>query len=202
MPRLKELLGADGVAMAELESFLDGLSPTARLSETRSLGRADQARLFDAASGHRPIGLHHFVGPNASAMSEVVHEGKNTLPVFSTFAKVFVRPEQSDGMELWGYNRAGGFVETLVGPGYFVASPREGGEVLIDYRRLPADRPSHWPAILSNASRLSAFVYDGTFDVVRGVSEHVAIGRAFKDEEPMSAWFILCRQDPAGHSDR
>ena len=36
-------------------------------------------------------------------------------------------------------------------------------------------------------------VYGGTQDVLRGVSEHVAVGRAFKGGKPMDNWFVLCR---------
>ena len=129
-------------------------------------------------------------------MQEVVHLGKNSLPAFNRFAKVLVRAEPTKQTELWGYNRTGGFIETVVGPGYFVAYPHEvPGEVLVDYLRLPSDRPDHWPRILSNSARLSRFVYGGTQDILRGVSRHVTIGRATKGGKPMSAWFVLCRQD-------
>jgi len=106
-----------------------------------------------------------------------------------------VRPN-NDGRELWGYNRTGAFVETTVGPGYFVAYPSEvGGEVLVDYLRVPPRCPEHWPTIVPNSTRLSRFVYDGTQDILRGVSKHVTIGRATKGGKPMSAWFVLCRDD-------
>ena len=42
--------------------------------------------------------------------------------------------------------------------------------------------------------RLSRFVYYQTQDLMRGVSEHVSIGRASRNGEEMSAWFILCRE--------
>ncbi len=83
-----------------------------------------------------------------------------------------------------------------MGPGYFVAYPYENeGEVLVDYLRVPPKRPAEWPEILPNSSRLSTFVYNGTQDVLRGVSKHVTIGRAFKGGKPLSAWFVLCRED-------
>ena len=92
--------------------------------------------------------------------------------------------------------RTGGFIETIVGPGYFVAYPHSvDGEVLVDYLRLPPRRPTHWPEILPTSARLSAVVYDGTQDVLRGVSKHVTIGRAMKAGKAMSAWFTLCRDD-------
>ncbi len=129
-------------------------------------------------------------------MEEVVHHGKNSLPAFNHFAKAFVGPISSLGPELWGYNRAGGFVETVVGPGYFVASPAQvSGEVLVDYLRVPPESRAHWPEILPNSARLSRLVYHGTQDIVREVSRHVTVGRAIKAGKPMSAWFVLCRDE-------
>lgn len=194
MTRLRELLDDAAPQMRAIESHLDGLGAENRIAEIRSLGRAHQSRLFDAASGHRNISLHDIVPADREPMDEVVHDGKNSLPAFNLFAKAFVRPP-AEANELWGYNRTGGFIETIVGPGYFVAYPHEvQGEILIDYRRIPPERPNHWPALLPNSARLSKLVYADTQDVLRGVSRHVSIGRAIKAGKPMSAWFVLCRR--------
>ncbi len=195
MGRLREMLSDDSPDITAIEGHLNTLDPSSRVDEVRSLGRAEQAALFDAAKGHRSVSLDDLVPASRGPMEEVVHFGKNSLPAFNHFAKVFVRPEAS-APELWGYNRAGGFVETVVGPGYFVAYPHEvPGEVLVDYLRVPPSRPGHWPEILPNSARLSVVVYNGTQDILRGVSEHVTIGRATKAGKPMSAWFALCRSD-------
>jgi hypothetical protein len=189
------MLRGESPSIDAIEAHLDSLDPDARVAEVRSLGRSEQARLFEAASGHRSISLDHFVPTSHGPMEEVVHEGKNSLPAFNHFAKVFVRPE-AGAPELWGYNRAGGFIETVVGPGYFVAYPHAvPGEVLVDYLRVPPSRPGHWPEILPNSARLSVVVYNGTQDILRGVSKHVTIGRATKGGKPMSAWFALCRRE-------
>ena len=196
MGSLRELLGGDTPDMAAVASHLDGLDAAKRVEEVRTLGRAHLARLFEAARGHRPISLNDIVSSDRGAMQELLHHGKNSLPAFNHFAKVFVRPAKERGEELWGYNRAGAFVETVVGPGYFVAYPSEvPGEVLVDYLRVPPERPEHWPEILPNSARLSKVVYNGTQDILRGVSRHVTIGRATKGGKPMSAWFVLCRDD-------
>ncbi len=196
MTGLRDLLSVDAPDMQSIESYLDSLAHDARVNEIRTLGRAHQARLFEAAKGHKAISLNDIVPSDRGPMQEVVHHGKNSLPAFNHFAKVFVRPTSSEGPELWGYNRAGAFVETVVGPGYFVAYPHEvSGEVLVDYLRVPPERPDHWPEILPNSARLSRVVYNGTQDVLRGVSRHVTIGRASKGGEPMNAWFTLCRDD-------
>lgn len=196
MSLLLELLREPTPDMLAIERHLDGLDHANRVREIRSLGREPLSKLFEAAEGHRAIGLDDLVPNRLPDMTEVVHHGKNSLPAFSSFAKVFVRPGRADGQELWGYNRSGGFVETVVGPGYFVAyAHRVPGEVLVDYLRLPEHRPAHWPSILPNDARLSFFVYNGTQDVLRGVSRQVSIGRASKAGKPMSAWFVLCRED-------
>ena len=196
MERLRELLSHDTPDMAAVVSHLDSLDSAERVAEIRTLGRAHLARLFDAAKGHKPISLNDIVSSDRGAMQELLHHGKNSLPAFNHFAKVFVRPPPERTGELWGYNRAGAFLETVVGPGYFVAYPHEvAGEVLVDYLRVPPERPEHWPAILPNSARLSKVVYNGTQDILRGVSKHVTIGRATKGGKPMSAWFVLCRDD-------
>ena len=122
MGRLRDLLTVDAPDMRAIEAHLDGLDPEERVTEIRTLGRAHQARLFDAADGHRPISLEDLVASDHGPMRDVVHHGKNSLPAFNHFAKVFVRPA-AERQELWGYNRAGGLIETVVGPGYFVAYP-------------------------------------------------------------------------------
>ena len=184
--------------VAAAAAYLDSLKSAERVAEIRTLGRAHQARLFAAANGHRTLSLNDIVSSDRGAMQEVVHHGKNSLPLFNHFAKVFVRPPPDRGTELWGYNRAGPFIETVVGPGYFVAYPHEvDGEVLVDYLRVPPERPEHWPTILPNSARLSRFVYNGTQDILRGVSKHVTIGQATKAGKAMSAWFVLCREEDA-----
>ena len=196
MSTLRELLGVPKPDVQEIERYLDELTHSERVREIRSLGRSHQERLFDAVDGHRPVSLGDIVDSNRAPMDEVVHHGKNSLPAFSHFAKVFVRPPNTDAPELWGYNRAGGFIESVVGPGYFVAYAHGPHEVLVDYLRVPSGHPAHWPDILPNSARLSRVVYYGTQDILRGVSKHVTVGRATKQGKPMSAWFTLCREDP------
>ncbi len=196
MTELRALLTGETTDLRVIEDYLDSLEHEARVNAVRSLGRSHQARLFEAAEGHRTITLDDIVHADRPAMEEVVHHGKNSLPAFNHFAKVFVRPDDTSIAELWGYNRAGSFIEGVVGPGYFVAYAHGTEEVLVDYLRVPPRRPEHWPPILPNSARLSKVVYNGTQDVLRGVSRHVAIGRATRGGKPMSAWFVLCREDP------
>ena len=181
----------------EVGAYLDALRPDERLAEVRSLKGAQMARLFAAAEGVHHMSLDDVVPRSVGTLTEVVHEGKNSLPAFSTFAKVFCRPDDERGeQELWGYYRQPlGIVETTVGPGYFIARVERDGEVLIDYLRQPPRKIPGWPPILPNSSRLSLFVYHNMQDVLRRVSEHVSIGRARRKERWMNAYFALCRQD-------
>ena len=193
MNRLQELLASGRVDMQALESYLDAIDGARRKREVLSLGRAQQRRLFDAAEGHRPIGLDHLVGDDTPNLTEVVHHGLNTLPAFRTFAKVFARPDRGEG-ELWGYNRNPTLIETAVGPGYFIAHDHHvPGELLVNYLLLPPRGLPGWPAVIPNSERLSRFVYHGTQDVLRGVSRHVCIGRAQKGGRFLPAWFVLVR---------
>ena len=197
MTEFRQLLSNSTFQMPEVERHLDSLSSEARIAATRSLGKKQLAALYDAADGYKAIGLDDVVPSSNETMEEVVHHGKNSLGAFTTFAKVFVRPEnlEPSGPQLWGYNRNSAFLETVVGPGYFMTYPHSvTGEVLVDYLQVPPSKPDGWPEILPNSSRLSYFVYNGTQDILRGVSDHVSIGRAMKAGKPMSAWFILCRE--------
>ncbi|MEM9192352.1 MAG: hypothetical protein AAGF12_24470 [Myxococcota bacterium] len=191
--RLHQLIG-DRPDLPAIAAHLDGLDNESRIAETMSLGRSEQRALFRAAKGFREIHVTDFVPSRTGPMREIVHHGRNTLPAFRRFAKVFCQPDEPEG-ELWGYNRNGPFIMTTVGPGYFVAYDHGDGEVLIDYLRQPPAKPRAWPEIASITSRFSRFVYHGTQDLMRGVSKHVNIGRATRGGKEMAAWFVLCRED-------
>ncbi len=193
MNRLQELLSGGRVDMQGLESYLDDIDGSRRKREVLALSRAQQRRLFAAAEGYRAIDLSHLVPQDTPDMNEVPHHGLNTLPTFRNFAKVFARPDDTAG-ELWGYNRNQQLLETTVGPGYFVAHEHHvKGELLVNYLMLPPRSLPGWPPIIPNSARLSRFVYNGTQDVLRGVSEHVSIGRAQKGGRYLPAWFVLVR---------
>lgn len=173
-------------------SYLDGLDSGSRIAQVRALSGKAQALLYEAAKGAHKLKLDQLVPGNVADLTEVPHHGKNSLPVFTLFSKVFCRPKR-DAKELWGFNRAGPVVEKSVGPGYYVAYEGPGDEVLIDYTRQPEGKLEHWPEILSNKARLSRFVYADTIDALRAVSNHVTVGRAMRNGKVMDNWFVLCR---------
>ena len=193
---LQPFFTTDRLDLEGLGRHLEGLVAAARLAAVRTLGRREQARLFEAAHGNRATGLTDFVPAAVAPMREIIHDGRNTLPAFRNFQKRFCRPDDGSSDALWGYNeQALGFA---TGPGYFVAKPwnDEGVQgVLIDYHDVPPRHPAGWPKVLPNSARLGRFVYDRMRDVMRSVSAHVSVGRAHKDGKWMDAWFVLCRDD-------
>ncbi len=180
--------------LSGLAAYLDSLDPATRGREVRTISRREQALLFDAAAGMRPIGLDDLVPPAVPALAEIIHLGRNSLPVFHAFEKRFCRPADPVG-ELWGYNEHA--LRWLTGPGYFRARPHAQGEVLIDYLEVPPAKPDAWPAIKPNSAGGSRFVYFQTQDILRGVSRHVSVGRDTKRGRLLDRWFVLCRSDPA-----
>ncbi len=199
---LAGLLAGPRPDLDAISDLLDGLTHTDRLASALSLGKRDQRALFEAAAAAPPVRVADLVAAALPPLAEVVHHGRNSLPAFTRFAKVFCRPDREDAIrrgELWGYNRNPPLVSTTVGPGFFVAHDHGDAEVVIDYLRLPSGKPPDWPRILHNDERLSRFVYDGTKDYLRRVSTHVTIGRASRGGRLLPNWFILCRdttEDP------
>jgi hypothetical protein len=189
-----ELLRSEHPDIAAIAEHFDGLNGQARIWAVRELSRKEQAALFDAAEGFRPVGLDDLVSPGTPPLTEVIHYGRNSLLTLNLFEKRFCRPSVGDAAtQLWGYNEHG--ARWLTGPGYFVARPHGRGEVLIDYLVLPPAKPDGWPPIKPNSAGGSRFVYHRTQDVLRGVSRHVTIGRDTKDGKPKDIWFVLCRSE-------
>ncbi len=190
------LLDAPGTTPAALCKYLDALDGPQRLAQTLALTARQQAKLFELVAGARRMTLEDLAPASHPPRQGVVHEGRNSLYAFRRFAKIFAVPEDPSKVatERWGYNRSGFTVENFVGPGYFVVV-QQGDEVLVDYTQLPPQALLGGPRILSNSSRLSFFVFNGTRDVVRGVSRHVSIGRAWRGQRVLDNWFVLCRAE-------
>ena len=191
MSSIHDFFRAGSVDVAALAAYLDGLDARLRVAEARDLSADEQARLFEAAQGFRRVTLDDFVAKDEKPLEQVIHHGRNSLPMFRLFEKRFCRPD-AGGEELWGYNEQ--TWKTFTGPGYFVAKPASDLEVVIDYCEVPPRKPAAWPVILDNSARLSRFIYYRTRDFMRGVSKHVTIGRATREGKPMDNWFVLCRE--------
>ena len=170
---------------------LDQLSHDDRIQVVTSLGKAPQSALFEAAKGQL-MTIDDVVPAGIDPLKEVIHHGKNSLPVFTLFQKRFCRSPNSPDKELWGYNHQA--MAAITGPGYFVCH-QHGDEVAIDYTRLPEGKPDAWPNIKPNSSGISRLVYFNMIDYLRKVSTHVSIGRAVKGGKAADNWFLLCRED-------
>lgn len=182
------------VDMKGLSEYLDQLTPGFRVREARELTAKEQALLFEAAEGFLPLSVEHFVPESIPPLRQVIHYGRNSLPVFKIFEKRFCRAAgEYASVPLWGYNEQR--FKALTGPGYFTARQANQNEMVIDYFEVPPGKPPEWPEILPNSAKLSRFVYYQTRDYMRGVSRHVSIGRAFRNEKSMNNWFVLCREE-------
>jgi len=183
----------------ELAAYLDGLSHPQRLQQLHKLCRRGQARLWQRVASAPPLDLSHFVPGELPDQQEVIHHGRNTLPLFRTFEKRFCRPAKETG-RLFGYNE--GATRALLGPGYFVTRLTAGnaawearGAVVVDYFQVPdASVAPGWPPVVENSQGGQRLVYHHTRDFMRRVSHHVSIGRAYKGELRLPSYFVLCRE--------
>jgi hypothetical protein len=191
---IERFFGGGRVDVPGLAQHLDALADAERAAVTSAMTPSQQARLYDAAKGFRPLTLDHFVPQGTPPLTQVVHAGKNSIPLFSHFEKRFCRPDAGAG-RLWGYNQNPRAIQSVTGPGYFVVYTIGDGEVLIDYCEVPTGKPDAWPAVVPNSAGFSRFIYNRTKDTMRGVSNHVSIGRAARDGKVMDNWFVLCRRD-------
>jgi hypothetical protein len=184
-----------------LAEVLDGMGHPGRLATIRKWHLEHQARLYEAVKGFKPLDLAYFVPDGAPPLTEVVHWGMNSLPSFNHFQKRFCKPKEG-ATELYGYNENG--EKWAIGPGYFVMhAPTDSrpeaseGELDIDYTQTPTSKPEKWPPIPKGQPGLGGVVYGGMIDVMRGVSQHVSIGRAFRGGKFADNYFVLCREDPS-----
>jgi hypothetical protein len=182
-----------------IERLLDRMNEAERIAATRALSGRDQKKLWYAVDGFRSVALTDLVPPSVPALTPVRHYGKNSQPAFTIFEKRFFRPADQDPnapSELGGANFQS--IQMLTGPGYYVAraSRERAGEVVLDYRKVPALAPVGWMPIVKNQWGRGALFYGigANFgDTLRRVSEHVTIGSGHSKVLP--AFFVLCRQD-------
>jgi hypothetical protein len=193
---LMALLERPGIKLEEVTSHLDKLNESDRILQVMMLNKKQQITLWEIAANSAQLDLSYLVPDNANPLDFFPFEGKNSLPAFKRFQKVFYHDHQ--GITC-GYNNNPALVLAVVGPGYFMVqmNPKAGKEIQIDYTRIPTEKPGSWPAIKSNDVFPTMFVYGGTKDNLRWVSKDVVIGRAYKmGEDPMPNWFVLCRRSP------
>jgi hypothetical protein len=191
---VRAALAAKPLNITALGDALDALlGDEARVSAIRAIGGRDQARIWAAAAG-RSTALGDIVPADRGPATEVIHAGKNSLPIFTNFEKRFCSVEGNPEV-LYGYNE--GVTRSVIGPGCFVARHFEDrDEVGVDYYQVPPDDaalPQDWPRPVSNERGLQILVYAKMIDYLRKVSRHVTIGRAVKKGKETGNYFLLCR---------
>jgi len=186
------------VDIERLAEILDGLGHEGRVHAMRTWDKKRMAAIYEACKG-RSITLDQVVPPSVGANVEVIHDLRNTLPVFTDAQKRFSKVE-GGGAAVGGFNRQFG-VARVSEPGYFVVSEGEGdhaNELVIDYTKVPSSKPESWPDIEKNDSGfLNKIVWGGMVDYLRRVSTHVSIGMATKDGKAIGQYFALVRRDPS-----
>jgi len=194
MSTLKELLLDEKTALARVTEHLRKLSLDRKIAEVIELNKKCQARLWELARDGQPLSLDYVVPANAKPLEPQPFEGKNSLPAFTRFQKVFYRTK--DG-QVAGYNNAG--IGGIIGWGYYIAeqSDKARKELAVNYKKTPKEKPEDWPEIKPNTAGLSRFVYGNMIDFLRWVDEDVLIGKAFRHgEKDINSYFVLCRKNP------
>lgn len=179
-----------------LAQILDGLGHDGRVHTTRTWDKRRQEAIFEAVKGFRPLDLDFLVPSGTDPLVEIIHFGHNTLPAFSNFQKRFVKLDGED-VPVGGYNHQS--MQGITGPGYFSVTKGEGdheGELVIDYTKVPKSKPDAWPEIQKNDGFVSGIVNGGMIDYLRGISQHVSIGVAYKNGQHRNQWFAMVRKDP------
>jgi hypothetical protein len=210
MAKLIEMVRA-AEDIAAIERFLDGLPHGDRRAEVEALNGADLAKLYALADG-RQIEADFFVPADQAVGAEVVHHGKNSLPVIGgTFRKRFARIAGDEEL-IGGFNDNDGFVSQVgwfTGPGYFVVRPRgcsnpdgrtDTEQLFVNYYEVPqadAALVRGWPDVAGNTGLTSGIVFGEMCDYMWRVSAHTSIGQAWKKGKNMGQHFALVREDVA-----
>ncbi len=192
----------DSAPIASIAAYLDSLSFAECKKATHALDRNQQRKLYQLAADAPPLTFADLTPPDVPARTEIIHHGRNTLPLpgpMRNFEKRMCRPE-TGGDRAFGYNE--GATRWLIGPGYFVAIPTQGhagwperGPIVVDYFQVPQEPVVEgWPKVVKNTVGLQFFVFNKTRDFMRKVSNRVSIGAAYKVEKALDHYFVLVRE--------
>jgi hypothetical protein len=164
-------------AIGPVEAAFEAVSHAERVNWMRALWKLCEGRTV------APADLHGGEG------EIVIHEGQNSLPLFSQFQKRIVRR----GDVIQGYNHQ--FWGWLTGPGHFLVkeadTPYPGAH--FSYLEVARDVPDGFPPLRENTAGLSILVYAHMIDYLRKVSPHALIGRAYKKGKATGDYFMLVR---------
>lgn len=191
---VQQLLDAGVRDLSSLAAYLDALSPALRRDAVLGLSASGQRLLWQLTEAAPRLLPEQLLLAATDERAEIVHWGRNSLPLCSRFQKRLTRA----GGRIWGYNEQP--LKGVTGPGYFVVRPSGPDDlddrgVVIDYTLPAPDGLAAWPRRLDNSERLGRFVYHGLRDHLRLVSRHVVIGRASRHGEWLPNWFVLVREN-------
>lgn len=184
------------VDIEQLSAALDAMPHEGRVQAMRAWNKKKMAAIFEACAG-RDISIEHLVPRGVDEKVEVIHDLRNTLPLFSDAQKRFAKLGDGEAA-VGGFNKQSGLARASE-PGYFVVREGDGehaNELVIDYTQVPSERPAEWPEIEPNKGPLNSIVWGGMKDYVRRVSRHVSLGQATKNGKPIGQYFALVRRDP------
>lgn len=200
MSTLAELVRQNAKPEA-IAALLDGTDAVGRQEALAGLARSDFGPLFRIVSGQH-VDLAFYVPQGTAPGAFVRHLGLNSMPLFRTVDKRFVRMPSG---ELSGYNHLENpIASTFSGPGYFCVAERGApspdgrkgcDQLFIDYWRVPAQVPHDgWPAVTDNNGLPGSLVYGKMCDYMWRVSQHVSIGEAWRNGKSLNTWFIVSRE--------
>jgi hypothetical protein len=180
----------------EIEAYLNALAYPERLAQVQAVTGGNVGRLYDAVAKAPPVTLEEVVPASTKTYEPIIWEGRNSLPLFSSFQKRFMRIE---GGLIIGYNHQ--TMAFFTGPGYFVTKEANGQaprptELYFDYTERPpldATGRAGWPTFKPNERGLSRAVYAHMHDYMRHVARGVIIGQAFKLGVDQKQFFSLTR---------
>ena len=173
---------------SDLRAFLEALPASERTREVMSLRGGAVRKLYDLFATERVLTSAEVVPGGSSEV--MIYEGRNSLALFSRFQKRLIRI----GDRIVGYNHQS--MSLFTGPGYFVVKEADRalphrGEVLFDYECDPLVPPFGWPRFRRNDTGLG--VFKELKDYVRQVAFGVFVGKAYRGNIDLNAYFALCR---------
>lgn len=170
-----------------IRSAIDAAGPDATGHWIHGLAKKELVALWHLAAG-RPVARSHLHGPEGQV---VVHEGQNSLLMFSRFEK---RIAAFEG-RVQGYNEQP--MAWLTGPGHFTVGGDEA-ECWFDYTEVPPRAPAGFPPVAPNNRGIAQLVYGGMIDRLRQITDQLVVGAAFRAERSTGDYFLLLRRDRAG----
>lgn len=198
------LLDDAALTYAAMRDHFDALDADGCWKEVQFYGGKQLRRMYELAAEAEPITMAHFVPVSAAEGVIVNHRGRNSIPLplaaFRMFSKPMVKLPQHPGV-LCGFNDTA--TTGSIGPGFFICRESDPADVdrgawVVDYLQVPSgEMPSGWPALKRNEQGLQRWVYGGTQDFMRKVSDRVSIGMPFKGAKSLGMPFVLVREDAA-----